>query len=300
MISGFKFAVPALLLLNFAASAYAGDTARAYMRQGLKAYNVENYDDALTHFKKASAEFPHVSAYNLGNTYYRMGDYAQATNSYHKALESDDLELQAQVYYNLGNALLEPVAVTNYAERVEVDQAVELTVEAAEMFENALRLNPNDLAAKQNYERSLLRRTELELNLGKYIFDQAESLLQEYKAKEAQGKYIEARNQFERILAEINPTHAEAKQYLPKIEERLNMLERAVESAENDLQIALQQIDDYQYVLAAQRLMDDSDERKYAFDIKPELKKKYEETIQKNQEIIQIIENLSSLNQTVI
>ncbi|NLX24739.1 MAG: tetratricopeptide repeat protein [Lentisphaerae bacterium] len=300
MISGFKFAVPALLLLNFAASAYAGDTARAYMRQGLKAYNVENYDDALTHFKKASAEFPHVSAYNLGNTYYRMGDYAQATNSYHKALESDDLELQAQVYYNLGNALLEPVAVTNYAERVEVDQAVELTVEAAEMFENALRLNPNDLAAKQNYERSLLRRTELELNLGKYIFDQAESLLQEYKAKEAQGKYIEARNQFERILAEINPTHAEAKQYLPKIEERLNMLERAVETAENDLQIALQQIDDYQYVLAAQRLMDDSDERKYAFDIKPELKKKYEETIQKNQEIIQIIENLSSLNQTVI
>lgn len=300
MISGFKFAVPALLLLNFAASAYAGDTARAYMRQGLKAYNVENYDDALTHFKKASAEFPHVSAYNLGNTYYRMGDYAQATNSYHKALESDDLELQAQVYYNLGNALLEPVAATNYAERVEVDQAVELTVEASEMFENALRLNPNDLAAKQNYERSLLRRTELELNLGKYIFDQAESLLQEYKAKEAQGKYIEARNQFERILAEINPTHAEAKQYLPKIEERLNMLERAVESAENDLQIALQQIDDYQYVLAAQRLMDDSDERKYAFDIKPELKKKYEETIQKNQEIIQIIENLSSLNQTVI
>lgn len=305
MISGFRFQVSklimsVLIILFAAASVYAGDTARAYMRQGLKAYNVENYDDALTHFKKASAEFPHVSAYNLGNTYYRMGDYAQATNSYHKALESDDLELQAQVYYNLGNALLEPVAVTNYAERVEVDQAVELTVEAAEMFENALRLNPNDLAAKQNYERSLLRRTELELNLGKYIFDQAESLLQEYKAKEAQGKYIEARNQFERILAEINPTHAEAKQYLPKIEERLNMLERAVETAENDLQIALQQIDDYQYVLAAQRLMDDSDERKYAFDIKPELKKKYEETIQKNQEIIQIIENLSSLNQTVI
>lgn len=300
MISGFKFAVLLLLLLNFSTPVFAGDTARAYMRQGLNAYKNENYDDALTHFKKASAEFPHVSAYNLGNTYYRMGDYAQATNSYHKALESDDLELQAQVYFNLGNALLQPISVTNYAERVEVDQAVERTVQAAEMFENALRLNPNDLAAKQNYERSLLRRTELELTLGKYIFDQAESLLQEYKAKEAQEKYIEARKQFEQILTEINPTHAEAKQYLPKIEERLNMLERAVETAENDLQIALRQIDDYQYVLAAQRLADDSDERKYAFDIKPELKKKYEETIQKNQEIIQIIENLFSPNQIVI
>lgn len=300
MISGFKFAVLLLLLLNFSTPVFAGDTARAYMRQGLNAYKNENYDDALTHFKKASAEFPHVSAYNLGNTYYRMGDYAQATNSYHKALESDDLELQAQVYFNLGNALLQPISVTNYAERVEVDQAVERTVQAAEMFENALRLNPNDLAAKQNYERSLLRRTELELTLGKYIFDQAESLLQEYKAKEAQEKYIEARKQFEQILAEINPTYAQAKQYLPKIEERLNMLERAVETAENDLQIALQQIDNYQYVLAAQRLADDSDERKYAFDIKPELKKKYEETIQKNQEIIQIIENLFSPNQIVI
>lgn len=300
MISDFKFAAAVLLLLNIAASAYAGDTARSYMRQGLKAYKNENYEDALTHFKKAAAEFPHVSAYNLGNTYYRMGDYAEATNSYHKALESDDLELQAQVYYNLGNAILELVSVTNYAERVEVDQAVDLTVQAAEMFENALRLNPDDLAAKHNFERTLLRRTELELNLGEYLFDRAESLLQEYKAKDAQKNYLEARKQFERILAEINPTHADAKQYLPKIDERLNMLERAVETAENDLQIALQQIDDYQYVLAAQRLTDDSDERKYAFDIKPELKKKYEETIQKNQEIIQIIETLFSPNQIVI
>lgn len=292
MIPGLKFAAVALLLLSYAATTHAEESERSHMRQGLKAYKMENYDDALTSFEKASAEFPYVSAYNLGNTYYRMGDYAQATNSYHKALASDDLELQAQVYYNLGNALLEPVTVTNYAERVEVDQAVDQTIQAADMFENALRLNPDDLATKQNFERSLLRRAELELNLGKYIFDQAESQLQEYKAKDAQENYIEARKQFERILVEVNPNHAEAKQYLPKIEERLNMLERAVETAENDLQMALQQIDNYQYVQAAQRLADDSDERKYAFDIKPDLAKKYEETIQKNQQIIQIIENL--------
>jgi tetratricopeptide (TPR) repeat protein len=304
MISEFKlqsskFIMLTLVLLVTAAPVYASDSARSYMRKGLKAYKQENYSDALSNFNQASAEFPDVSAYNLGNTYYRMGDYAQATNSYHKALESDDLELQAHVYYNLGNALLEPINVTNYAERVKVDQAVEQTIQATEMFENALRLNPDDLAAKQNFERALLHQTELELNLGKYIFDQAESLLQEYKAKEAQTNYIEARKQFEHILAEVNPNHAEAKQYLPKIEERLNMLDRAVETAENDLNIALQQIDNYQYDLAAQRLMEDSDGRKFAFDIKPELKKKYEETIQKNQQVIQIIEILSSLN-TVI
>ena len=66
--------------------------------------------------------------------------------------------------------------------------------------------------------------------------------------------------------------------------------------AEQDLEIALRQIKDYQYMLAAQRLTTETDERKYAFDIKPDLKKMYEETIQKNQEILKIIRELSSLN----
>ena len=78
--------------------------------------------------------------------------------------------------------------------------------------------------------------------------------------------------------------------------EGLEMLQRAVAEAEQDLEIALRQIDEYQYTLAAQRLTIASDERKYAFDIKPDLMKKYEETIQKNQEILQIIQDLSSLN----
>ena len=74
------------------------------------------------------------------------------------------------------------------------------------------------------------------------------------------------------------------------------MLKRAVDDAEHDLEVALQYIEDYQYMLAAQRLTTETDERKYAFDIKPDLKKKYEETIQKNQEVLKIIQELSNLN----
>ena len=74
------------------------------------------------------------------------------------------------------------------------------------------------------------------------------------------------------------------------------MLTRSVQEAQQDLDLALQQIDDYQYMLAAQRLTTLTDERKYAFDIKPDLKKKYEETIQKNDEVLKIIKELSTLN----
>jgi hypothetical protein len=74
------------------------------------------------------------------------------------------------------------------------------------------------------------------------------------------------------------------------------MLRRAVEAAESDLATALRQIDEYQYMLAAQRLTTETDERKYAFDLKPDLKNEYEETIQKNQEVLKIIRELSTLN----
>jgi hypothetical protein len=49
-------------------------------------------------------------------------------------------------------------------------------------------------------------------------------------------------------------------------------------------------------MLAAQRLTTATDERRYAFDIKPDLRKEYEETIQKNDEVLQIIRELSTLN----
>ena len=48
-------------------------------------------------------------------------------------------------------------------------------------------------------------------------------------------------------------------------------------------------------MLAARRLTTETDNRKYAFDLKPDLKKRYEETIQKNQDVLKIIQELSTL-----
>ncbi len=283
-----------VLWLAAVATVHAEETPRSAMRKGLKAYASGNYTNAVELLEKTALEFPDIGNYNLGNAYYRLGEYEKAEEHFNEALRTTDLDLQEQAYFNRGNALL--ARTTTMTGNEQIGLAIECAFQAMDMFEKAILLDPDDLAAKQNYERAQQLRMKLEFNLGKWYYDQAESLLSEYKAKDAQTNYRKAKKQFEHILADIDPNHRESEQYLPKINERLDMLHRAVEDAETDLATALRQIDEYQYMLAAQRLTSGTDERKYAFDIKPDLKKRYEETIQKNQEVLKIIQDLTTLN----
>ncbi|QBG45998.1 tetratricopeptide repeat protein [Verrucomicrobia bacterium S94] len=279
-----------LLLLISAFSVKAEDTPRSSMRKGLKAYKSGNYTNAIEHLEKTVLEFPDIGNYNLGNAHYRAGDYEAASDAFNEALRTTDLELQFKAYFNRGNALL--ARTTALTKTEEISLAIELAFQAMDMFEKAILLQPDHLEAKQNFERAHTLWGNLEYNLGRWYFDQAEELLPQFKAKDAQQNYQLAKKQFEHILKNVDPNHPEALQYLPKVNDRLEMLALAVEAAEIDLDVALKYISDYQYILAAKRLTTETDERKYAFDIKPDLKKKYEETIQKNQEVLKIIQDL--------
>lgn len=278
----------ALLILG-AQSIRAEDTPRSSMRKGLKAYRAGNYTNAVEHLEKTALEFTGVGNYNLGNAQYRSGDYEKAAETFNEALRTTDVELQAKAYFNRGNALL--ARTTALAGQEQIDTAIELSFQAMDMFEKSILLAPLDLDAKQNFERAQQLRLKLEFNLGKWYYDLAEELLPQFKAKDAKKNYQLARKQFKHIIDNVDPNHAQAKQYLPTIEERLEMLALAVEAAEIDLKAALQYIEDFQYMLAAKRLTSETDERKYAFDIKPDLKKKYEETIKKNQDVLKIIQD---------
>ena len=208
-------------------------------------------------------------------------------------MRTTDLVLQAKAYFNRGNALL--ARTTKLPGKEQIGRAAELTFQAMDMYEKAILLDPEDLEAKQNFERAAQLRVKLEYEKGKWLFDHAEALLREFKAKDAQTHYRLAKTQFEHLLENVDPNHGESKQVLPKVAARLAMLDKAVEDAGNDLEAALQFIADYQYMLAAERLTKVSNERKYAFDLKPELKKEYDGTAQKNGEVMKIIEELSSL-----
>ncbi len=287
-----SFAVTLLLLLP--ALSFAEDTPRSSMRKGLKAYKAGDYTNAVVHLEKTALEFPAIGNFNLGNAHYGTGDFEAAAKAFEEALRTTDLELQAKAYFNRGNALL--ARTTTLAGHEQIGLAIELAFQAMDMYEKAMLIDPADLETKQNFERAAQLRMKLEYNLGRWHFDQAEALLLEYKAKDAKQNYLAAQKQFKHILENVAPGHNESEQYLTKVTERLNMLQRAVEAAEHDLKTALKQIEDYQYMLAAQRLTTETDERKYAFDLKPDLKKQYEETIQKNQDVLKIIQELSNLN----
>lgn len=290
----YLYLLSSIVFSSFAVTVHAEDTPRTAMRKGLKAFRAGDYSNAVPLLEKTVLEFPDTGNYNLGNANYRLGDYERAEENYTEAMRTTDLALQAKAYFNRGNALLARTTTMTGSE--QIGMAIECAFQSVDMFEKAILLNPEDLVAKQNYERARQLRLKLEYHLGKWHYDQAESQLQEYHAKDAQTNYRRARGQFEHILTDVEPNHAESEQYLPKVRERLDMLARAVAAAEHDLDVALLQIHDYQYMLAAQRLTTGADERKYAFDIKPDLKKKYEETIQKNEEVLKIVRELSTLN----
>ncbi len=279
--------VPWLLIT---AIAHAEETPRSAMRKGLKAYKQNNYTNAVQYLEKTVLEFPDTGNYNLGNAHYRNGDFEAAEHAYNEALRTTDLALQAKAYFNRGNAFL--ARTTTLTKPEQIGLAAELAFRARDMYEKAILLDPEDLDAKKNYERAQRLWLKLEYTKGLWLFTHAEALLKEYKAKDAKKHYQQAQTQFKHILESVEPGHAESKTSLPKIAARLEMLDRAVEEAERDLKIALQQIDNYQYMLATQRLTTETDNRKYAFDLKPNLKKTYEETIQKNQEVLKIIQEL--------
>jgi tetratricopeptide (TPR) repeat protein len=284
---------PLILSLTLLSISHAEQTPRQSMKQGLKNLQAGNHTNAIDHLQKTLSTFPDLGAYNLGSAHFQNGDYEEAAQQFQEALRSQDLALQANAYFNRGNALLAQTTTLTGPE--QINTAITLTFEALEHYEQAILLQPDAIDAKQNYERAALLRLSLEFKRGKWSFDQAESLLTQKQAKQARTHYQTALQQFTKILNEIEPNHPESTHLLPRTQERLAMLEQALADARSDLTQALRLIQDYQYHLAANILIHQSDPREYAFDLDPNLKSRYDQTMQKNQQVLDIINQL--LNQ---
>jgi Ca-activated chloride channel family protein len=121
-----------LLVVTFLpAAAQAGPA-----QDGLAAYQKGQYDKALELFIQAQLENPEKPEllYNLGNAYYKTGDFESAYQHYLQALKSEDQSLRQKTQYNLGN--------TSFR-KGQMQQAVE-------HYESALKLDPKDSQARQN------------------------------------------------------------------------------------------------------------------------------------------------------
>jgi Ca-activated chloride channel family protein len=96
--------------------------------------------------------------FNLGDAQYKAGAYEKAIASYTQALDSDDLELQAQSYYNRGNARYR---LGKASLKTNPEHTMELYSQAIKDYEGSLALHPED--ADATFNRDLVKKQLEEL-----------------------------------------------------------------------------------------------------------------------------------------
>jgi tetratricopeptide (TPR) repeat protein len=134
----FRSFVSVFGLLLFSGAATAQSTHKL-MRQGDKAYDFENYQEAEKHYRDA-ADLKYgdpLAQYNLGNALYKQGKWDDAATRFEQAArQADTPAFEADALHNLGNAQMK----------------LHKFKEAVEAYENSLRLRPGDAETKQNLQ----------------------------------------------------------------------------------------------------------------------------------------------------
>ncbi len=130
---------------------YAGSAGRL-ISKGNKSYNAGELDKAAEYYGKASVKLPEspVVAFNLGDVYFKQGDYEKARASFGEAaLKSKDLGLEARAWYNSGNCAF------SQGERQQdgdIEKALSFYKEAVEFYATALEKDPKLADAAHNME----------------------------------------------------------------------------------------------------------------------------------------------------
>ena len=112
-------------------------------------YKSGKYEDSAQHYEKAVEGAPTRNdlQYNRGDAAYKAGDFSEAEDAYRKALETPDLGLQEDAYYNLGNALFQH---GDAMQKVDSKKTIKLWEQALHSYDSALKLKTNS-DSQHNY-----------------------------------------------------------------------------------------------------------------------------------------------------
>ncbi len=106
------------------------------LQEGYKAYQQGQYDQALKKFIEGQVREPDRPEvlYNVGNGYYKTGNFKAADDYYRQALTKADPQLKAKLLYNRGNTAYRQGNLQ----------------EAVRNYQAALKLAPEDTQAREN------------------------------------------------------------------------------------------------------------------------------------------------------
>ena len=126
--------------------------AQAYAVSGIDLYNKGKYDEALAQFQKDlenninPADVPKMH-FDSGVAAYKLREYDRALEAFSQSLVDRSPALQEKSRYNLGRTLEERADLQKTNEQVLKDLE-----NAAQHYEEALKLDPNDKAAAERLE----------------------------------------------------------------------------------------------------------------------------------------------------
>jgi len=126
-----------------------------------KAYARGEYETAVEQYQEALTENPGDATlqFNTGAAAYKSGAFDAAAGMFDASLESEDLGLQHQAYYNLGNTLFRQGEQT---EQSAPQQTIQQWQEALKAYEGAMALNAGDEDAQFNHDLVARRLEELQ------------------------------------------------------------------------------------------------------------------------------------------
>ncbi|MDG2265831.1 MAG: tetratricopeptide repeat protein [Candidatus Marinimicrobia bacterium] len=118
--------------------------------KGIKFYNNNQFDKAREYYEKILLEREEdaIASFGLGSTAFQQNDFSLAMKGFESALNTDNIKLRSNAYYNMANILAEN-------KRLE---------ESLAFYRESLVLNPNDLDSKINYELVKFRLQEQQNN----------------------------------------------------------------------------------------------------------------------------------------
>lgn len=222
-----------LLIVLFSTLSISGLCAEDYISlldKGNDAFDAGDYKKALDYYHEAEIvkpETPEIE-YNLANTLLQTGKYEEAVEKYGKALNSDNIDLQGNAYYNLG-----------CADFVKGDYQA-----AIDDFSEALKINPEDVDAKYNLEaaRKLLKeQLEQEKKEQQEGGDQQEQ--QQEKQEEQEKQDEEGKEKQDSQKQEPNDGDDEQQQ---QKQEQQEQLQNPEDMSEEDALRILQALEDEQ------------------------------------------------------
>jgi Ca-activated chloride channel family protein len=268
-------AILAFLMLLSAPPANAAEWAKAYKKG--------DYTNAFQSLEKTVEKFPDIGNYNRGNVLYRQKDFQGSEKAFATAAAlTQDNQLKQKALYNRGTALL--AGTTS-----QTNAVYDIAVQAADLFEQALGIDPKDNAAKQNFERAINLAVTTRINGATKLIQEADALLQEFKAKTAKENYTQAKTLLAPVLADLSPDNQNAQELTRHATDQIKLLEKAVKDTQAELERAKKAVAAYEYKAAAELMMKDTPARKWAFDLDEKLAEEFNQFEESNRKVIDII-----------